>query len=86
MAFLNVRAGGDAADGVVLIFFVASIAVFQFWRAGYFSWRSFGRFALTSIPFAFSRDDPLPTNVLQICSGSCRIAALRLAWEAAADR
>ena len=32
---------------------VASIASFQFWRSGYFSWRLFWPFALFAIPFAF---------------------------------
>ena len=32
---------------------VASIAAWQFWRAGHFSWRLFWPFALLSIPLAF---------------------------------
>src|SRR5213596_703631 len=32
---------------------VASIGTFQFWRAGYFSWKLFWPFALLSIPAAY---------------------------------
>ena len=32
---------------------VASVGSYKFWRAGYFSWKLFWPFALTSIPFAF---------------------------------
>lgn len=32
---------------------VASIATWQFWRAGHFSWRLFWPFAVLSVPFAF---------------------------------
>jgi uncharacterized membrane protein YfcA len=38
---------------LVLNICVASIATFQFWRAGHFSWRLFWPFALLSIPCAF---------------------------------
>ncbi len=38
---------------LVLNICVASIAAFQFWRAGHFSWRLFWPFAVLSIPLAF---------------------------------
>src|SRR5947207_13020216 len=38
---------------LVLNILVASIGTFQFWRAGYFSWKSFWPFALLSIPTAY---------------------------------
>ncbi|MCX9024765.1 MAG: sulfite exporter TauE/SafE family protein [Candidatus Methanoperedens sp.] len=38
---------------LLLNILVASIASFQFYRAGYFSWNIFWPFALGSIPFAF---------------------------------
>ncbi|MCZ7358183.1 MAG: sulfite exporter TauE/SafE family protein [Candidatus Methanoperedens sp.] len=38
---------------LVLNILVASIATFQFYRAGYFSWNIFWPFAVSSIPFAF---------------------------------
>lgn len=38
---------------LVLNIFVASIATTKFYRAGCFSWKLFGPFALSSVPFAF---------------------------------
>ena len=38
---------------LVLNILVASIGTFQFWRAGYFSWRLFWPFALLSVPAAY---------------------------------
>jgi len=38
---------------LVLNILVASIGAFQFWRAGYFSWKLFWPFALLSIPAAY---------------------------------
>src|SRR2546423_12810996 len=38
---------------LVLNILVASIGAFQFWRAGYFSWKLFWPFALFSIPAAY---------------------------------
>src|SRR5213594_513474 len=38
---------------LVLNILVATIASFQFWRAGYFSWKLFWPFALLSIPAAY---------------------------------
>src|SRR5256714_8695924 len=38
---------------LVLNILVASIGTFQFWRAGYFSWKLFWPFALLSIPAAY---------------------------------
>src|SRR5918997_940026 len=38
---------------LVLNILVASIGSFQFWRAGYFSWRLFWPFALLSVPAAY---------------------------------
>src|SRR5438552_8022610 len=38
---------------LLLNILVASIGTFQFWRAGYFSWKLFWPFALLSIPAAY---------------------------------
>ncbi|MDI6808551.1 MAG: sulfite exporter TauE/SafE family protein [Candidatus Eisenbacteria bacterium] len=38
---------------LLLNILVASLAAWQFWRAGHFSWKLFWPFALSSIPFAF---------------------------------
>src|ERR1700674_2244950 len=38
---------------LVLNILVATIGSFQFWRAGYFSWKLFWPFALLSVPAAY---------------------------------
>src|ERR1700738_405821 len=38
---------------LVLNILVATIGSFQFWRAGYFSWKLFWPFALLSVPTAY---------------------------------
>ena len=38
---------------LILNIFVAVIGSYQFWRAGYFSWRLFWPFALLSVPMAY---------------------------------
>jgi uncharacterized protein len=49
---------------------VASIASFQFWRSGHFSWRLFWPFALFAIPFAFLGGYiNLPTQVFKVIVG-----------------
>ncbi len=68
---------------LVLNLFVASIATFQFWRAGYFSWRTLWPFAVTSVPAAFIGGMiSLPTNVYKMILGVVlMLAAFRLAWK-----
>jgi uncharacterized membrane protein YfcA len=82
MAFLAVAPEVTRPTALVLNLFVASIAAFQFYRAGHFSWRLFWPFAITSIPFAFIGGMiKLPTNVYKIVLGlALLIAAFRLAW------
>src|SRR5687767_11667415 len=49
---------------------VASIATFQFWRAGHFSWRLFWPFAILAIPFAFLGGYiNLPTHLFKVLVG-----------------
>lgn len=49
---------------------VASIATFQFWRAGHFSWPLFWPFALLSVPSAFIGGYlDLPTHVFKVLVG-----------------
>src|SRR2546430_12193783 len=51
---------------LVLNILVATIGSFQFWRAGYFSWRLFWPFALLAIPAAyFGGCLPPPPPVLE---------------------
>src|SRR4029450_11702527 len=55
---------------LVLNILVASIGTFQFWRAGYFSWRLFWPFALLSIPAAYVGGYLQPSaSVLKILIG-----------------
>ena len=83
MAFLGVMPEVTRPTALVLNLFVASIATYQFWRAGYFSWRIFWPFAVASIPAAFIGGMiSLPTSVYKIVLGVVlMLAALRLAWK-----
>jgi uncharacterized protein len=57
-------------SALVLNVFVASIATWQFWRAGYFSWKLFWPFAVTSVPMAFIGGFiSLPTAVFKVIIG-----------------
>jgi uncharacterized membrane protein YfcA len=82
MALLVVGPEVTRPAALVLNVFVASIAAFQFYRSGYFSWRTFLPFAATSIPFAFLGGTiTLPNNVYKWVLGAVLVlAAIRLAW------
>src|SRR5678809_1698596 len=55
---------------LVLNILVATIGTFQFWRAGYFSWKLFWPFALLSIPAAYVGGYLQPSaSVLRILIG-----------------
>jgi len=83
MALLAVAPEITRPTALILNVFVASIAAFQFYRSGYFSWRTFLPFAVTSIPFAFMGGMiQLPTNAYKMVLGVVLIlAAIRLAWK-----
>ncbi len=87
MAFLAVSADVTRPTALVLNLFVASIAAIHFYRAGYFSWRLFWPFTVTSIPFAFIGGMiHLPTSVYKIVLGLVLLfAAFRLAWKFSRD-
>jgi uncharacterized membrane protein YfcA len=87
MALLAVAPEITRPTALILNVFVATIGTIQFYRAGYFSWRLFLPFAITSIPFAFIGGMiTLPTTVYKIVLGVVLIvAALRLAWNLKAD-
>lgn len=87
MALLAVGSEVTRPAALVLNVFVASIAAYQFYRSGYFSWRTFLPFAATSIPFAFIGGMiALPTNVYKIVLGIVLLlAAIRLAWNLKTD-
>src|SRR5687768_10742175 len=55
---------------LVLNILVASIATWQFWRAGHFSWRLFWPFAVLAIPCAFLGGYvDLPTHIFKVIVG-----------------
>src|SRR5258708_1144615 len=55
---------------LVLNILVATIGTFQFWRAGYFSWKLFWPFALLSIPTAYFGGHLQPSaSILKILIG-----------------
>lgn len=88
MALLSVAPNVSRPTALVLNIFVATIAAFQFTRAGFFDWRIFASFAATSVPFAFLGGMiSLPTNVHKIVLGCVLlIAAARLAWDLKAEK
>jgi uncharacterized protein len=58
---------------------VATLATFQFWRAGHFSWPLFWPFALAAVPLAFAGGSlALPTRAFQIAVGLALL--LSAAW------
>ena len=81
LAFLAVAPEVTRPTALVLNLFVASIGTYQFWRAGYFSWRIFLPFAAASIPFAYVGGMiHLPTTIYKIVLGVVlMLAAIRLA-------
>jgi uncharacterized membrane protein YfcA len=83
MALFSVMPEVTRPTALVLNLFVASIGTYQFYRSGYFSWRVFSPFAVTSIPCAFIGGMiQLPTNIYKIVLGVVLIlAAIRLAWK-----
>ncbi len=66
---------------------VASIGTWQFYRAGYFSWRMFWPFAVLAVPMAFLGGYlNLPTQVFKIVVGIVLIfSAARFLWQPAED-
>jgi uncharacterized membrane protein YfcA len=87
MAFLAVAPELTRPTALVLNLFVASIGTVQFFRAGYFSWRIFWPFALTSIPMSFVGGSlTLPTHIYKMVLGAVLIfAAVRLAWKISSE-
>jgi uncharacterized membrane protein YfcA len=56
---------------LLLNILVASLTVWQFWRAGHFSWRLFWPFGVLSVPFAFLGGYiNLPTHFFKILVGA----------------
>jgi uncharacterized membrane protein YfcA len=87
MALFAVPQAMSRPSALVLNVFVAGVGTVQFYRAGYFSWRTFWPFAVTSIPFAFIGGTiTLPTTAYKIVLGVVlMVAAIRLAWNLKSD-
>ena len=53
MSLLGVSSLYMRSSALILNLFVSAIAFFQFYKAGFFKWKLFYSFALTSVPMAF---------------------------------
>jgi uncharacterized membrane protein YfcA len=53
MSLINLAPAVIKPTALILNILVASIAAFQFWHAGHFSWRLFWPFAALAVPCAF---------------------------------
>lgn len=70
MSLLSLAPEVIKPTALTLNILVASIGTFQFWRAGYFSWRLFWPFALLAVPMAFVGGYlNLPAQVFKIVVG-----------------
>jgi len=70
MSLLSVAPAVIKPTALALNILVASLASWQFWRAGYFSWKLFWPFALLSVPLAFVGGYvTLPTHAFRILVG-----------------
>ena len=83
MAFVGVAPATMKPTALVLNLIVGTIALVQFARAGYFSWRLFWPFALGSVPLAFIGGAILlPGHWYKTLVGLVLLlAAARLVWE-----
>jgi hypothetical protein len=71
MSLLSVAPEVIRPTALVLNILVASIASWQFYRSGYFSWRLFWPFAITGVPFAYLGGYvALPAEVLKRLIGA----------------
>jgi uncharacterized membrane protein YfcA len=70
MTLCGLSAAFIRPTALVLNILVATIGSFQFWRAGYFSWRLFWPFALFSVPAAcLGGYLPVPAPILKVVIG-----------------
>lgn len=53
MAIFSIAPDQMKPTALLLNLFVSSVAFFQFYRGGYFKWKSFWPFAVTSVPLSF---------------------------------
>ena len=70
MSLLSLAPDVIKPTALTLNILVASIGTWQFWRAGYFSWRLFWPFALLAVPLAFVGGYlNLPAQVFKVLVG-----------------
>jgi uncharacterized protein len=88
MALFSISNDLTKPTALILNIFVAVIAAFQFYRAGFFDWKIFVSFAVTSIPCAYiGGATTLPTQLHKQILGVVLIAAsFRLAWNFANEK
>ena len=87
MTLFNIAAVEIKPTALILNILVASIATWQFWRAGHFCWRLFWPFALLAVPMAFVGGYlNLPTHAFKVMVGVVLLfSAVRFLWPPAAD-
>lgn len=87
MSLASLAPSAIKPTALVLNILVASIGSWQFWRAGYFSWRLFWPFALLSIPMAFIGGyASLPTHIFKILVGIILLlSAVHFLWRPQTD-
>ena len=88
MALLAISPELTRPTALILNIFVAIIASIQFYRAGFFDWKVFCSFAVTSVPFAYLGGTvTLPTQIhKQVLGFVLIVAAIRLAWNFAGEK
>ena len=88
MSLLSLAPTEIKPTALALNVLVASIATWQFYRAGHFSWRLFWPFAILSVPFAFLGGYiSLPTHTFKIVLGLVLLySALRFLLVAQVDK
>ena len=88
MSLLSLAPAVIKPTSLALNILVASIAAWQFFKAGHFSWRLFWPFAILAVPFAFLGGYVnLPTHILKILLGLVLIfSALRFLFEVQRDK
>lgn len=88
MAFCSISPNIAKPTALALNIFVSSTAAFQFYRNGFFSWKVFLPFSISSVPLAFFGGMMnLPVSYYELLLGLALIfAAFRLTWEFKTDR
>lgn len=88
MSLLSLAPAMIKPTSLALNILVASIATWQFFRAGHFSWRLFWPFAILAVPFAFLGGYvSLPTHILKVFLGLVLIfSALRFLFAVQLDK